>query len=62
VTVQWLENRHLTAGGRKVPRHTAVAADGTVLVVDADDRPAIRSKRKVLRRQGDDVIIGQPAG
>ncbi len=35
---------------------TAVAADGTVLVVGADDRLESRQTR-VLRRQGDDVII-----
>ena len=35
---------------------TAVAADGTVLVVDADNR--LQSQQtQVLRRQGDDVII-----
>jgi CheY-like chemotaxis protein len=35
---------------------TAVAADGTVLVVDADNRLQSR-QTQVLRRQGDDVII-----
>ena len=35
---------------------TSVASDGTVLVVNAEDRLELR-ETEVLRRQGDDVII-----
>ncbi|WP_394153694.1 efflux RND transporter periplasmic adaptor subunit [Loktanella salsilacus] len=43
------------AGVALVPA-TAVAADGTVLVVGSDDRLELQ-QTQVLRRQGDDVII-----